>query len=195
MINLTRYFFGSLFVDLGICFMTDCFQLLGQLSDLSCGLIWLSGSKIIISYFTAIPHCGWQRWPFENHTCETKATSRLGEDLPEILQADSTCMQEAKTVFFYYSQLTQWMHMPKISIPRYNKYLHPPCTFISQLYPLAPLVLTLTQIPLLFPHGPSTDTCMTSLAHPHVLLIPETSPATASKSEWRKTCYLSKSLP
>lgn len=54
-------------------------------------------------------------------------------------------------------------YMPKISIPRYNKYLHPPCTFISQLYPLAPLVLTLTQIPLLFPHGPSTDTYLYDL--------------------------------
>lgn len=120
-INLTRYFFGSLFVDLGVSFMTDCFQLLGQLSDLSCGLIWLSGSKIIISYFTAIPHRGWQRWPFENHTCETKATSRLGEDLPEILQADSTCMREAITVFFffYYSQLTQWIHILLSTCPKY----------------------------------------------------------------------------
>lgn len=39
--------------------MTDCFQLLGQLSDLYCGLIWLPGSRIIIFLvFTALTHSG-----------------------------------------------------------------------------------------------------------------------------------------
>lgn len=35
-------------------------------------------------------HSGWERWPFKNHVCETKTTSRLGEDCLEILQADYT---------------------------------------------------------------------------------------------------------
>lgn len=82
--------------------MTDCFQLPGQLSDRYCGLIWLSGSKIIIFLiFTAPKHSGWRRWPVKNHPCETKTTSRLRGDGSDILQADYTSKTwKAKTQFF-----------------------------------------------------------------------------------------------
>lgn len=96
--------------------MTDCFQLLGQLSDLYCGLIWLPGSKIIIFLiFTAPTHSSWQRWPFKNHICETKTTSSLGEDCLEILQADYTSeMWKAIIQSFYLFILFVVFKMPSL---------------------------------------------------------------------------------